>query len=241
MKNILKFLFCFTMVVLPIRADHSPDIKNAGKYPQPYVATTRAGWLSINWNAGGSEAMPGGFPDLVNDFSNSMNLCGSGVFYTRPGWGGWYYTYLLSNMPPGAPIGGVAYLPDSHAGSLCADDSDMVATALYPDAYGGQRPFVAYMRHGWTTIHIDGFASSGAGDAYGLGPNTPQKYSAHSSLLTNIVDQHSNHMGIYFNYYSVAGMWVAVWRDGWNLAIWIPMSSVPDSVSESGFWGYIPN
>ncbi len=228
MKGLLRLLFCFTLFSLPALADHNPDIKSMGKYPQPYVATTRAGWTSINWNAGGSQAMPAGFPGLANDFSNIMSLCGSGIFYTRPGWGGWYYSYQYSSN--------IINVPDNYAGGLCSDDSDMVTTALTSDG----RPFVAYLRHGWTTVHLAGFAGVNLATSPGL-PVIPQQYSAHSSLLSNITDQYTNHMGIYFNYMGSPGVWVAVWRDSWNQAIWIPVGQGTDSTSELGFWGNIPN
>lgn len=232
-------------------ADHKPDIRNGGNFPNYYCGNTRQGWggmyLNANTPTGVRPILVGtaGFPGICNDYANTMilseystlqapyGLVGDvyGVFYTRKFWGGW-------NFSPASPYqffsAYVQTIPSPQAGQLCADNSDIIATRTWDISQGlGKNAAIAFFRPGWGAVYVDMISSFGQQSHFELSSWMIQYYVPNASNSHLVVVPTSEFTCL-----------LAFWKDGWTQAIWLdPARSDVNNwpyTGDCGYWSNIP-
>jgi len=170
MQSLVRSIFVLAISSGSLFADHAPDVRNGGSYPEGYcvyVGYTRQAWNGFVYtaNAPYGDVTLGGYyiQGLANDFSNTIVLARGlyekfdttfgnyfvyedGVFNTRHGWTGWNFS---------APYCGMIAIHDPDAGALNQDSNDVVATT-HSGANNTTEAYVAYWRPGWATINLAG-------------------------------------------------------------------------------------
>lgn len=246
MRKVLLAVFPL-LATLPIFAHGNPQVKNGGPHPQAICAETRQGWANVNVATSyGMEPFSSGlFKYIENDSSNIIVAAthfdlppgyqpGQSypfvpVFYTRIGWGGFYYITPGSNTQ--------TYISNSSAGLLQNDRYDIVATtAIFnPNNPWNPQSYIAFLRGGWGSLFLSSPTANFGGATYEF----------RSSMLSNILPDGYNHMMITGDTQNIN---VAIWRDGWTQAICFTapaMNSYYTSgytlFANTGSWGPIPH